>query len=210
MILKKKEIIAASLVLLIGMAGYLNWSYQDTVHVEDNESYVETGKILGEAEMVSSNNEVTEEETELPSETEAVETGALATDPETNSETDPETDVGGTYFAEARMKRENARAAAMESLKESSEDESLDEDTRRMARERLIECAENIETESQIENIAAARGFSDVCVYINNDSVTMTVKTEGLSPEDVEKLTDAIVSNTDVSADNVTIIEVKQ
>ena len=42
MIFKKKEVIAASLVVLIGLAGYLNWSYQDTVSVRDNDSYVET------------------------------------------------------------------------------------------------------------------------------------------------------------------------
>ena len=48
MVLKKKEIIAASLVVLIGVAGYLNWSYQDTIRVQDGESYVETGKKLGE------------------------------------------------------------------------------------------------------------------------------------------------------------------
>ena len=62
MILKKKEVIAASLVVLIGLAGYLNWSYQDTVRVKDNDSYVQTGKMLGEAEMVSSNNETEEDE----------------------------------------------------------------------------------------------------------------------------------------------------
>ena len=54
MVLKKKEIIAASLVVLIGVAGYLNWSYQDTIRVQDGESYVETGKKLGEAQYVSS------------------------------------------------------------------------------------------------------------------------------------------------------------
>ena len=47
MTFRKKEIVAASLVVLIGMAGYLNWSYQDTIHVRDNESYVETCKMLG-------------------------------------------------------------------------------------------------------------------------------------------------------------------
>ena len=60
MVLKKKEIIAASLVVLIGVAGYLNWSYQDTIRVQDGESYVETGKKLGEAQYVSSDT-VTEE-----------------------------------------------------------------------------------------------------------------------------------------------------
>ena len=53
MVFKKKEIIAASLVVLIGMAGYLNWSYQDTIQVTDGESYIETGKKLGEAQYVA-------------------------------------------------------------------------------------------------------------------------------------------------------------
>ena len=52
LVLKKKEIIAASLVVLIGVAGYLNWSYQDTIRVTDGKSY-EEAKRLGEAQYVS-------------------------------------------------------------------------------------------------------------------------------------------------------------
>ena len=69
MVLKKKEIIAAALVVLIGMAGYLNWSYQDTVHVRDGESYIETGKKLGEAQYVNSVEEVDENSGEAAQET---------------------------------------------------------------------------------------------------------------------------------------------
>ena len=116
MMLKKKEIIAASLVVLIGMAGYLNWSYQDTVRVRDNESYVETGKTLGEAEMVSSNNNVDEDSGEAD---ETVSDGAVTDETasedaasdqaeaeQTASEQGAE-DVGETteavYFEEAKM-----------------------------------------------------------------------------------------------------------
>ncbi len=53
MILKKKEIVAAALVVLIGVAGYLNWSYQDTIRVTDGEA-LEEAKRLGEAQYVSS------------------------------------------------------------------------------------------------------------------------------------------------------------
>ena len=56
MVLKKKEIIAASLVVLIGVAGYLNWSYQDTIKVTDGESY-EEAKRLGEAQYVNADGE---------------------------------------------------------------------------------------------------------------------------------------------------------
>lgn len=194
MILKKKEVIAASLVVLIGLAGYLNWSYQDTVRVKDNESYVETGKMLGESEMVSSNNEAEDDEED---------------DDEKEDASDAAQTMENTaYFDDAKMNRESARAAAMEALKEASKDESVDETTRQLAGERLIECAENIELEGNVENVAAAKGFSDVCVYINDGTAVVTVKTDGLSDDDAIKLTDAITSASGIPASKVKLIPV--
>lgn len=196
MILKKKEVIAASLVVLIGLAGYLNWSYQDTVRVKDNESYVETGKMLGESEMVSSNNEATEDESD-DDDDEKEETANAS-----------QTMENTAYFADAKMNREAARAAAMEALKEASKDESVDEATRQLAGERLVECAENIELEGNVENVAAAKGFSDVCVYINDGTAVATVKTDGLSDDDAIKLTDAITSASGIPASKIKLIPV--
>ena len=86
MIFKKKEVIAASLVVMIGLAGYLNWSYQDTVKVRDNETYVQTGKMLGEAEMVSSTNEKTEKKDGKKEEKSVVENTAYFEDAKQNRE----------------------------------------------------------------------------------------------------------------------------
>lgn len=196
MIFKKKELIAASLVVLIGMAGYLNWSYQDTIKVKDNESYIETGKMLGEAEPVSANNEVTEEEVQTEEEAEAV-----------------DSKVGemkeSAYFEDAKMNREAARAAAMEMLKATSADETVDEATRVLAGEKLVACAENIETESCIESVAAAKGFAEVCAYVNEGAATITVRSEGMSQDDIAKLKDVVTSSADISADKIRIVEVK-
>lgn len=60
MVLKRKEIVATALVVMIGVAGYLNWSYQDVLKVSDGGEYVETGKKLGEAQLVSSDTEAEE------------------------------------------------------------------------------------------------------------------------------------------------------
>ena len=88
MIFKKKEIIACALVALIGVAGYLNWSYQDTIRVADGESYLEQVKKLGEAEFVSSDQNGVEEE--------SMETAVTT----------------GEYFTEAKMSKDNARSKA--------------------------------------------------------------------------------------------------
>lgn len=204
MILKKKEIIAASLVVLIGLAGYLNWSYQDTIRVSDNESYVATGKTLGAAEMVSSNNEVTEETSEEPTKTEEAKTTGSDEVSENNNN-----EGGENYFEDAKMNRESARAATMETLKQTSTDTSIDEETRRLAGEKLIQCTENIEIESKLENIAAAKGYKDVCVYISDGTADVTVKYDNFSSEDAMRLTDIVTSTAGISADKVKVIEVK-
>lgn len=216
MILKKKEIIAASLVVLIGMAGYLNWSYQDTVRVRDNESYIETGKTLGEAEMVSANNEVTEEPLasgapgdETSAEPAAEETAAEETSSEDAASEGTAAVENTQYFEDAKMNRESARAAAMETLKATSSDESIDEATRALAGEKLVSAAADIELENQIESIAAAKGYAEVCAYINEGMATLAVRSEGLEAEDISKLTDIVTSSSEITADNVKIVEVK-
>ncbi len=194
MIFKKKELIAASLVVLIGMAGYLNWSYQDTIKVSDNESYIETGKMLGEAEPVSANNETTEEEKSDEVEAADSKVGEMQE---------------SAYFEDAKMNRESARAAAMEMLKATSADETVDEATRTLAGEKLVACAENIEVESCIESVAAAKGFADICAYVNEGAATITVRSDGMSQEDIAKLKDVVTSSADISADKIRIVEVK-
>lgn len=198
MLFKKKEVIAASLVVLIGIAGYLNWSYQDTVNVRDNADYVETGKTLGEAEMVSSDKGIAEETEETAEPADSEQTASN----ETVSES--------TYFEEAKLNRESARAAATESLKSTASDESIDEETRKLAGEKLVSAASAIELENTIENVAKAKGFSEVCAYINEGTAVITVKTDGLSPEEAVKLTDIVTGSSEISADKVKIIEVKQ
>lgn len=209
MILKKKEIIAASLVVLIGMAGYLNWSYQDTVRVKDNESYVATGKTLGEAEMVSANNEVTEEDAEEADAEEEDEQEEEDSESAEQQTADNGVTQSSGYFEEAKMNRESARASAMESLKATASDEKVDEKTRALAGEKLVQAAADIERESQIESVAQAKGFSDICAYVNDGTIILTVRSSGLSDADITKLKDVVTSSSDISADRIKIVEVK-
>ncbi len=183
MILKKKEVIAAALVVMIGLAGYLNWSYQDTVKVRDNEDYIETGKLLGEAEMVSSTNEETKKE-----------------------ETPPENTA---YFEDAKANRESARASAMETLKATSEDSQADEKTRALAGEKLVGCAKDIELENTIEAVAESKGYKELVVYLNEGSAIVTVRSEGLGENDIKVISEIIMETAGTPMDKIKIIEVK-
>ena len=219
MILKKKEIIAASLVVLIGVAGYLNWSYQDTIKVRDGESYVETGKKLGEAQYVSSNEEVEEaspdgETQDGDTETTAAENGDENNDGDNAEGTQAEETSGGAeagadYFDRAKLDREESRSKSLEILNQTAQNESFDEEIRKKAGDKILTVADNVQKESEIEGIAQSKGYSEICVYVDNDDANVVVRKDGFNNDDVVKLTELVTDHLKISAQNVKIVEVK-
>ena len=208
MILKKKEIIAASLVVLIGVAGYLNWSYQDTIKVRDGESYVETGRKLGEAQYVSSNEEVEENAPEG----EAAETsGGENGDNGENTEEAPaeETSADADYFDRAKLNREESRSKSLEILNQTAQNDSFDEEIRKKAGDKILTVADNVQKESEIEGIAQSKGYTEICVYVDGSDANVVVRKDGFNNDDVVKLTELVTDHLKISAQNVKIVEVK-
>lgn len=191
MVLKKKEVVAAALVALIGVAGYLNWSYQDTVRVTDGQSYLEEVKKLGEAEFVNSEKDDIVDEEKPEDKTE--ETVAPTTE----------------YFTEAKLSKDNSRSKALEILNQTAVNESFDSEVRKQAQNKIISIADATEKEVIIENVAKAKGYKDISVYIDGESVEIIVKKNNFSSEDVKTIKEIVTSELDTSAKNIKIIEAK-
>lgn len=207
MVLKKKEIVAAALVVLIGVAGYLNWSYQDTIKVSDGESYLEEAKKLGEAEYVSS------EKKDVSDNSDTEESTQDSSDAKKNAAKEDEaaqTAAGeAEYFTEAKMSKDNSRSKALEILNQTATNESFDNDVRKQAQNKIVSIAENTEKETIIENVAKAKGYKDISVYIDGESVEIIVKKSDFSGEDVKTIKEIVTSELDTSAKNIKIIEAK-
>lgn len=214
MVLKKKEIIAASLVVLIGVAGYLNWSYQDTIRVQDGESYIETGKKLGEAQYVNSTQEVEENQpggentdSEAASSDGAEETGENGNQEE--SVKVEQTSDSENYFEQARMDKETSRSKSLEILNQTAENEKFDSEIRQKAGDKILAVANNVQKESEIESIAQSKGYSEICVYADDNTANIMVRKDGFCDEDVVKLTAIATEQLKISAQNIKIVEVK-
>ncbi len=197
MVLRKKELVAAMLVILIGVAGYLNWSYQDTISVKDGDSYIETGKKLGEAQFVSKVDEDIEEGGENDGEA------------QTAANVEEAQDKDGSYFENARLQREEARSKALEILNRTAANESFDGDVRKKAGDKIIETAANVEKETEIESLAQSKGYDLICAYISDGIANVSVKKDGFSENDVTVICEIVTSQTDLPANSVRIIEVK-
>lgn len=183
MVLKRKEVVAAALVVLIGVAGYLNWSYQDTLHVTDGGEYIETGKKLGEAQLVNSNEEA--------------------------EETASESSAGSDYFEQARINREASREKALDILNQTASNESFDEATRKQAQDDILQMASTVEKEGAVENVIRAKGYENTAVYIDGDKAEVVVKKDGFGDADAAVISEIVAAQTQISPSNIKIIPVK-
>lgn len=198
MVLKKKEIVAAALVVLIGAAGYLNWSYRDTVRVTDGEIYTETGKRLGEASYVSSSKSDVDDKD-----------GEKETKNSKKSDKSENVQNNDNQFAAAKLEKENARSKSLEILNQTAANDSFDEDTRKKAQDRILKMAENVEKEATIENIAKAKGYSEIAVYIDGEAVDVIIKKAELSEDDINKLKAIVSEQLNVGAKDIKIVPIK-
>jgi len=115
------------------------------------------------------------------------------------------------YFAEARLTRQQSRDEALELLKAAASSETASQETIDGAMGAISAMANYSMMETQIENLLLAKNFAECVAFISADGVTLAVPApeEGLAAEDVAKITDAIVAETDYAATQIRIIEVK-
>ena len=179
--MKKRQILIVALSLVVVIAAYLNWTYTESDDAVTVTGGAET-KNYGEATLVDGKDE---------EQAEAVST------------------KGGSYFDSARMTRDKAKSDALDTLREVAESEGASDEEKDKAYTSMRQSAENTEREGNIENLLKAKGFSDVLVYRTADTVSVTVKTEGLTTADTAKIYDIVVSETGISAEKIKIIEIK-
>ena len=186
----KRNIVAAPVLLFVCAAVYLNWKYASNV----SDTGGDEGKILGQSTLVSGQED-------LPG-TEAVETGG-----EISSDTAGTT---GDYFAAARLTRQQARDSAISLLREASESETADAAVANEAAATIQTLASYALAEAQIENLVTAKGYADCVAFMGEDSISVVVSgSDGLGAEDVAKISEIVMGETEYTADQIKILEAK-
>lgn len=186
----KRNAIVVIIILFVGMAVYLNWSYGQSTEVDaDAET---TGKLLGEAALVSGKGENSED----------------APDAESDAE-QPQSQSNTGYFASARLNRQQARDSALEILQQAAEDAMADQTIIDQANASIQGLADNTLAEAQIENLVIAKGYADCVCYINENSASVVVAaTEtGLTDTDTARIAEIVMEETGLGAGQIKIIE---
>lgn len=193
----KRNAIIVSVLVFVCAAVYLNWQYNKNG---------EKAKELGTAAKTEALSDDIGGDKEAASDIDT-----KAEDASLYYTGEDEADTMTEYFASVRLNRSQARDSAVQTLSTVSETEGASQETIDQALAEISKVAEYTMKEAELEGLLLAKGFDDCVVFINDGGIDVTVPAplEGLSTAAVARITDVVTSETDFTAENLTVIEVK-
>lgn len=198
-LVKKNQIMIATLAVMIAVAGYL--SYSDSMFGQKKETQetstdlaiqdlldisMEDGTYADNGEIESLDQELADNEVEgTPGE-------AVLTS-------------GSMIVAEAKVSREQVRAKNKEMLMEIIDNENLADAQKEQAVQQMVELTELAEAEVTVETLLASKGFTDVVVSLTADSADIVVKSKELTDANRAQIEDIVTRKTGVAPENIVI-----
>ena len=186
LIIGKKQIILASLTLILGIAVYMNYVFSEV-----------------ESELAA--------DAEISAESKQVNYGDAAfVNADETSKMLSEVDADSTdYFSQARLSRMTSRDDAVQTLSAILGGGDLSEEENAAYTMEAVNLSQLSESESKIESLIKAQGFSDCVVYLDGETASIVVKSEGLAAEEAAQIKDILLSEVTIPAENIRIFEVK-
>lgn len=118
---------------------------------------------------------------------------------------------GSKFFEEARLKRTKAHDEAMDAVQKALKSASLSAEEKKSYTQQLTGSLEDLNAENEIETLVRAKGFADCLCFLQSGRADLTVMTSGdaLTAAQVAQIRNIVLSKSNVTAQNITIVEVK-
>lgn len=180
----KRNIVVAAVLVFVGAAVYLNWSYNSR---------------WGQADSAMAARE--------DAAMEAAQEDYLSV-----AAPAEQTDAVSAYFAQARLTRQQSRDEALALLEMTCARETVSQEVIDESMRQISNMAQWNMAEAVMENELLARNFSDCVVFASADGVTVAVPApaEGLTETEVAQITETVLTNSDFTAGELNIIEIKE
>lgn len=211
---RKNQIIITSLAIMIVIAGYLNFTSDQTKPVKQ-EAAAETAEKIREeniqAEEAAAGAEA--DITSFPDE------DLASVSAEAESTADTETPEGekvgetvltssasaGAFSASAKLNREQVRSKNEASLLEIINNTDISEDMKADAIASMNRMTDRAEKELDAELLLEAKGFKDSVVSINDDSVDVIVGAAEITDEQKAQIEDIVTRKTERDVSDIVI-----
>ena len=215
-ILKKNQIIISVIAIMPIAAGYMNYTSNEkqaleTAVLTDSEKYAG----IGDATLVSANiadnndlvnnNEVQnitddsakneERKDEIKSNeqnTENKENDKNTVPNEVNTSTTVTENSGDQYFAERRLERDKMYSQMLESYQKILSNNQISETQKEISENEIKKINDTRNAIMIAENLIKNKGFQDLIIFINGDSISIIVKAKELKEEQIAQIQNII------------------
>lgn len=190
LLIKKKQILAATLVIALVAATGVNWYYSQYM-TEGNFTDTTTEKVsgnLGDSLLVA---------------------GTTAPSIETTEETTAVSLDSDKYFTEARLKRTETEDVVIDNIEDILESPNLEASSKGEITRLLTEYTSNLKAQTDAENLIKAKTGSECIVIISDGKCQVILEKNTLNDTVILQITEIIEKNTHISSENLTIIEIK-
>ncbi len=196
MVLKKKQILVATMVMIIGTAGYLNWSYDaggtDIAVNETSEDYIP----IGESHAVFSHNDDEKNK---------------STKNEENKKTDDvqvNKNAQKNGVAQIKLDRDSKRSESIALIKSTIGDAGASQEMKVSAQQKILEIADKMDKEQSVESLVSAKGLADCAVYITDEGVNVIMDSNDMTESQREQIRDIVYNFT--QNNNIKIVELNE
>lgn len=227
---KKNQIVIYSIVLMLVVAGYLNYIENDKVLEISAKTQNTTN--TGDATLVSNNEIKQEQQDESKKEESSQQTSKNKIESEKQEEVqskinekqaeksneeeskkDNDSTVTMTfneddeYFANSKLEREKMYSQMLENYQKILENESISEEQKSIASTEITKINNTRNSIMICENLIAIKGFEEAVILANGESVNIIIKTKELKTEEIAQIQNIVTREMGTKIENIHIMK---
>ena len=223
-VIKRNQVVVTALAVMISAAGYLN--FQEGKSAEGTQTALELSED-GEETAVITDYETLPDDVFAEDITEDITGDSVAGDPVTldpiTAEASQTTGDGtaifvngdgmgesSQFFAEAKLDREQSRAKQKDILTEMIDNENVSKEQKDECGSSMMELQQRIEKETAAEAMIKSKGFAEVYVRMDDETVDVVVDKPNLEQGELAQIEDIVKRKTGFEADKIRINSLKK
>ena len=201
-IIKKNQLTILVIALMLVTAGYLNYNtnYEQNlleassnIYEEENSNYIAS---IGDAVLVNSN----EVENTIHTHNELEENTTTNNTVETSANAEDE------YFTTSRLERDKMYSQMLETYQKILESSTISSEQKTISNQEITNINDTKNAIMISENLIKTKGFEDCIIFVNDKSISVIIKTENLTNEQIAQIQNIIAREMQAEIENIHIM----
>jgi len=213
-IIKKNQIIVYAIVLMLMVVGYLNYtsttqeqSIETAIKMEATDDMQLAG--IGDAKLVSSNDVITENTTNITNDTNVVNNeNSINIDKETsieNQTVETNSNDKDEYFTKSKLERETMYSQIIESYEKILNSTNSLETQKQVATKEIQKINETKNSIMICENLIKTKGFENNIIFVNSESISVIIGVNEIKQEEIAQIQNIISREMKSQIENIHI-----